>query len=160
MGGGAQDVLDDPALYAAMKSFLNASADHVVFKTETFEEPDVAAMWVGLVDTRVLLQSCFDAQTKRPTIQRTQQFWALRRGSVGTVAGVLGSFAGGGGGGGGGGRARGASIREPPDLDGMDPEDLVEIIDGMARAALSNVTEEVTLLFLLWPILYANGFGW
>lgn len=134
-GGGAQDVLDDPHLYTALKSFLNTSADHVVFKTENFEEPDVAAAWVGLIDTKALLQSTFDAQTKRPMIQRTQQVGNLRRGSASTVAGVLGAF-------GGGGRARGASIRDPPDLDGMNVEELVDTIDGMARAALSNVTEE------------------
>lgn len=134
-GGGAQDVLDEPQLYTALKNFLNTSADHVLFKTENFEEPDVAAAWVGLVDTKVALHGVFDAQTKRPTAQNVQAGTA-RRGSASTVAGVLGSSTS-------GGRVRGASIREPPDLDGMDAEDLVDNIDGMARAALSNVTEEV-----------------
>lgn len=40
-------------------------------------------------------------------------------------------------------RSRNASIREPPDLDSVSPEDLIEILDGMASATFSNVTEEV-----------------
>lgn len=139
-GGGAQDVLDDPQLYTALRNFLNTTADHVLFKTENFEEPDVAAAWVGLIDTKAALHGVFDAQTQRPTIQKSQQVGSARRGSASTVAGALGAT------GATGGRARGASIREPPDLDGMDAEDLVDNIDGMARAVLSNVTEEVSYL--------------
>lgn len=40
-------------------------------------------------------------------------------------------------------RSRNASTREPPDLDRVSPEDLIEILDGMASATFSNVTEEV-----------------
>jgi hypothetical protein len=143
-GGGAQDVLDELQLYTALKDFLNTSADHVVFKTDNFEEPDVAAAWVGLSNTKTLLQNVFDTQTKRPTIPKTQQQGGtLRRGSASTVAGAMGAP----GGAPAIGRVRGASIRESLDLQEMSPEDLVENIDGMARAALSNVTEEVDPIF-------------
>ncbi len=138
MGGGAQDVLDEPQLYTALKNFLNTSADHVLFKTDNFEEPDVAGAWVGLVDTKMLLHGIFEAQTQRPTTPKIQQVGTTRRGSASTVAGAPSGT------GAGGVRVRGASIREPPDLEGMGAEDLVDSIDGMARSALSNVTEEVS----------------
>jgi hypothetical protein len=138
MGGGSQDVLDEPQLYTALKNFLNTSADHVLFKTDNLKVPDVASAWVGLIDTKTMLHNIFETQTLRPTTPKAQQVGTTRRGSVNTVAGAP-SIAGAGG-----TRARGASIREPPDLDRMDAEDLVDNIDGMARTAFSNVTEEVS----------------
>lgn len=138
MGGGSQDVLDEPQLYTALKNFLNTSADHILFKTDNFEVPDVASAWVGLIDTKAMLHGVFETQTQRPTTPKTQQIGAVRRGSVNTIAGAPTVASA------GGLRARGASIREPPDLDRMDAEDLVDNIDGMARTALSNVTEEVS----------------
>ena len=137
IGGGAQDVLDDQQLYIALSSFLGSSADHVVFKTENFEEQDVAVAWVGLSNTKAMVQSVFDAQTKRPTISKAQHL--ERRRGESTSAG----------------RTRGVSNREPSDLDGMNAEELVDNIDGMARAAQSNVTEEVCFL-LLEPYLFWN----
>lgn len=138
-GGGAQDVLDEPQLYTAVKNFLNTTADHVLFKTETFEEPDVAIAWVGLMKSRTTLQELFDSQTKRPMSQKLP-LGTLRRGSGATITGLGSSSTS-------GGRMRGVDVKELPELDGLNPEDLVEMIDGMARAALSNVTEEVRQVF-------------
>jgi hypothetical protein len=135
IGGGAQDALDEPQLYTALNSFLNTTADHVLFKTETFEEPDVAMVWVALMDSKTVLQGVFDSQMKRPMSQKLPP-GTLRRGSGATITGLISNSTS-------GGRMRSMSVRELPELDGMNPEDLVEMIDGMARAALSNVTEEV-----------------
>jgi len=51
------------------------------------------------------------------------------------------------------GRRRNTIGRDIPDLDRMDPESFVENLDGMASAAFSNVTEEVTIRlirFYVW----------
>lgn len=145
-GGGAQDVLDEPQLHAALKSFLNTTADHVLFKTENFEEPDVAMAWVGLMNSKTVLQGVFDSQMRRPMGQKLLP-GALRRGSGATITGLVGGSTN-------GGRMRGVGVRELPELDGMNPEDLVEMIDGMARAALSNVTEEVRQVASFLSVLY------
>jgi len=147
IGGGAQDVLDDQQLYIALSSFLSSSADHVLFKTENFEEQDVAIAWVGLSNTKAMLQSVFDAQTKRPTTSKAQHLERRRRESTSAIAGALDAMVA--------GRTRSANNREPSDLDGMNAEELVDNIDGMARAAQSNVTEEVCFL-LLEPYLFWN----
>ena len=147
IGGGAQDVLDDQQLYIALSSFLGSSADHVVFKTENFEEQDVAVAWVGLSNTKAMVQSVFDAQTKRPTISKAQHLERGRGESTSAVAGTPDATSA--------GRTRGVSNREPSDLDGLNAEELVDNIDGMARAAQSNVTEEVCFL-LLEPYLFWN----
>lgn len=76
-------------------------------------------------------------------------FGTLRRGSGATITGLVSSSTS-------GGRMRGMSVRELPELEGMNPEDLVEMIDGMARAALSNVTEEVRQITLFLCGLYSG----
>lgn len=138
IGGGAQDVLDDQQLYIALSSFLSSSADHVVFKTENFEE-DVEVAWIGLSNTKAMLQRVFDVQTKRPTT-KAQHLERRRRESASAITGALDAMSA--------GRTRGLNNREPSDLDGMNAEELVDNIDGMARAAQSNVTEEVCFLLL------------
>jgi hypothetical protein len=37
--------------------------------------------------------------------------------------------------------------RDPPDIDRIDPEQLVDNLDAMAAAAFSNVSEEVCIVF-------------
>lgn len=123
VGGGAQDVLDDAQLYSAIQTFLENPADHHIFQSPNSETPSVQQAWESLSDTRRQVQQTFVAQTMRPTISRGVHHQQRLRGAR---------------------AARNVGSREPPDMDRMDPEDFVENLDGMACAAFSNVTEEVS----------------
>lgn len=124
-GGGAQDMLDDAALYTAVEAFLDSSTDHMLHKGLAFEELDVQQAWKGVDEGRESLKVAFSSQTRRPTLN--QRVHAGTRGSA--VNGTRGKQV--------------SAPREPPDLDKMDPEEFVDNIDGMAFAAFGNVTEEV-----------------
>ena len=50
-------------------------------------------------------------------------------------------------------RTRNMSTREPPDLERITPEEIMEILDGMALATFSNVTEEVTSKMSAAPLV-------
>ncbi|TFK45164.1 hypothetical protein BDQ12DRAFT_50569 [Crucibulum laeve] len=123
IGGGAQDILDDLQLYNAVRSFLTSESDHMVFKSENFEDESVRQAWATLTQAKSALHSAFLSQTMRPTIPRV-----LHNARPNTTAN--------------GARTRYVSTRDPPDLDRMDPEEFVDNLDGMACAAFSNVTEE------------------
>lgn len=124
VGGGAQDVLDDAQLFGALRLFLDGDADHVVLETNNFEDANVQQAWTRLADIRRSLLSSFVSQTMRPLTTRGPP---IRRSSVN----------------GSGIRNRILSMREPPDIDRIEPEDFVDNLDGMACAAFSNVAEEV-----------------
>ena len=134
IGGGAQDILDDAQLYSAIGSFLESALDHSVLKATMFDAPPVQKAWEYLVETKRSVISAFKSQTMRPTISRHNPRIPGNRDP----------------------RTKNMSItRDPPDLDRMDPEAFVDNIDGMAAAALSNVTQEVwvsrlNLLFFIW----------
>ena len=122
IGGGAQDILDDVQLYNAVWSFLESAPDHSVLKTTMFDAPPVQKAWEYLVEAKCSVISAFKSQTMRPTISRHNPRTPGNRNP----------------------RTRNISVtRDPPDLDRMDPEAFVDNIDGMASAALSNVTQEV-----------------
>jgi hypothetical protein len=124
IGGGAQDILDDVQLYNAVWSFLESASDHFVLKATMFDAPPVQKAWEYLVEVKRSVISAFKSQTMRPTISRHNPRMPGNRDP----------------------RTRNMSItRDPPDLDRMDPEAFVDNIDGMASAALSNVTQEVWL---------------
>lgn len=129
LGGGAQDVLDDPQLFIGIRSFLDNHSDHVVCEASNFEDANVRQAWATLTELRRSLSSSFISQTMRPLTTRSPP---ARRRSV-NDAGV---------------RTRNLSIREPPDIDRIEPEDFVDNLDSMACAAFSNVTEEARC----WPI--------
>ena len=144
IGGGAQDILDDVQLFNTVQSFLETETEqqYMVYIKSLGSEDDnnnnnPIAAWETLLETKRSLKLTFVSQTMRPTISRG--FHNLRpQGS---------NNRGGGGGGGGGGRMRnGNNTREPPDLDRMAPEEFVDNLEGMAGAAFSNVTQEVSLV--------------
>ena len=124
LGGGAQDILDDPQLFNAIRSFLNNHSDHVVYEASNFEDVNVRQAWATLTEVKKSLTSSFISQTMRPLTTGNPP---IRRRSVNN-SGV---------------RTRNLSIREPPDIDRIEPEDFVDNLDSMACAAYSNVTEEV-----------------
>jgi GTPase-activating protein BEM2 len=122
-GGGAQDVLDDAQLHGSVLAFLDGPSDHLVHKAEAFDDPTVRQVWNGLQENHRILKACFSSQSQRPTLSRLH----IRK---------MASAAS---------RRRHTAPRELPDFDRMDPEDFVDNLDGMAYAALHNVTEEVRL---------------
>lgn len=124
LGGGAPDILDDPQLYSGIRSFLDSHSDHVVYQASNFESLNVRQAWDALAEAKRSLYSLFTSQTMRPLTTRGPP---IRRGSVNGAAM----------------RTLNLSTREPPDIDRIEPEDFVDNLDGMACAALSNVTDEV-----------------
>lgn len=130
IGGGAQDILDDIQLFNAVRSFLESTDDHGFHQSESFKEPPAQQAWNTLLSTKKSLDAVFTSQTMRPPITRIHAQKSALNGS----------------------RTRKmTTTREPPDMDRMDPEDLVDNLDGMACAAFSNVTEEVCLsAFVPW----------
>ena len=115
-GGGAQDALDDSALYAAMADFLKRPADHI---------PDDADESVkhGLTllgDMRKVLFAAFTAQTLRPLARLALVTDHKRSRSIVHAYGA-----------------------EPPDIDKVTAEELVNNLDAMAGAAFRNVVQEV-----------------
>ena len=121
IGGGAQDILDDAQLYSAIRIFLDNAMDHGVVESDHFANPMVRQAWDGLEEARQSLGSFFISQTMRPRLSRTNQPHHMRVGA----------------------KLRSHGGREPPDIDRIDPEDLVESLDGMMAATFGNVTEEV-----------------
>lgn len=122
-GGGAQDILDDPQLFNSMKSFLESETDHAMHGITDCDDVDVVNFWSILLEERTSLGRAFHLQSMRPKASSPQP-----RGSAA--------------------RMRNISSRDAPNLDQVTAEELVEDIDGMAFAAFSTVTDEVsTLLF-------------
>lgn len=122
-GGGAQDILDDVNLYKSIRSFLDSPIDHTVHLSESFEELHVRQTWTTLTELRRSVCTTFKSQTMRPVMARGSL--THKRHGAGQRTHNIGS-------------------REAPDLDRMDPEGFVDNIDGMALAAFSNVTAEVS----------------
>ena len=119
-GGGAQDILDDPQLYNTVRSFLDDSTFHRVPLAPAMDEPAVQQALSGCDQTLQSLTSHFTAQTMRPT---SRDLMSLKLSSGGSKSRHLG--------------------KDAPDIDRVDPEQLVEDLDAMAAAAFSNVNEEV-----------------
>ncbi|KAF4562974.1 rho GTPase-activating protein [Pleurotus pulmonarius] len=135
-GGGAQDILDDPQLFNSMKSFLESETDHTMNGISNCDDGDVANSWSSLLEERTSLGRDFHLQSMRPKACSPQP-----RGSVA--------------------RMRNVSSREPPNLDQVTAEELVEDIDGMAFAAFSTVTDEDLFISAdLLEVQTADRIGW
>jgi hypothetical protein len=119
--GGAQDFLDDPNLYSAMRSFLDNSSHHTPPASPAFDNFAVRQTWTACEQSKKSLMSSFISQTTRPT---SRDVSALKV-HIGNV------------------KSRNLST-DPPDIDRIEPEQLVETLDAMAAAAFSNVSEEVS----------------
>jgi hypothetical protein len=122
-GGGAQDALDDIQLFSAVQSFLDSPTDHAVHESANFEDSNVRQAWATLLEAKQALHFSFASATKRPLAPRVDPSPkpAMTNGT----------------------RVPKISGREPPDIDVVDAECLVDCLDCMACAAFSNVTQEV-----------------
>ncbi|KAJ7122281.1 hypothetical protein C8R44DRAFT_164401 [Mycena epipterygia] len=142
-GGGSQDMLDDPQLHTAVRSFLENPTDHLILPSANASDPSVEQAWSTLAEVRFRLRQTFASYTMRPP----PPFPSLARPPAGSANGQ---------------RARTQNqTREPPDIDRIDPEELVDNLDAMACAAFSNVTEED--LFITSDVLEvqtADRIGW
>lgn len=117
-GGGSQDILDDGALYRAVKSFLENSSDHAIPESQHCDDSEVVESWKNLKIRILGLSTLFTSQTLRPNISKT-----LAPEHRTTPSGSL-------------------NFVDLPDIDRMTPEELVNHINAMATAAFRNVTEE------------------
>ena len=130
-GGGAQDALDDPELYAAIHSFLSESneqdftlASSTDSTAETEENHEVVRALAKTCETeRETLLESFTAQTRRPTARQVP----VRGVSNVTIMHNFG-------------------IR-PPNLEEISAMDLVNNLDAMASAAFRSVNQEVSFAF-------------
>lgn len=121
-GGGPQDLLDDSALYLAVKSFLENSSDHAMPESQYKGEAEVIESWTGLKGRISNFSTLFSSQTLRPSIPRTpaQEHKA-------TSSGVL-------------------IFADLPEFDRMTPDQLVNDLNALASAAYRNITEDVSSL--------------
>ncbi|KAJ7464127.1 rho GTPase activating protein 22 [Mycena latifolia] len=142
-GGGAQDILDDSQLYTAVRSFLDNPSDHVIPQSANASDPGVEQAWSTLTEMRHRLRRTFGSYTMRPPAP----FPSLNHPPPGPVNGQRG-------------RPQMQS-REPPDIDRVDPEELVDNLDAMACAAFGNVTEEDLFITSdLLEVQTADRIGW
>ena len=122
-GSGAEDVLDDGQLYDTFKSFNSDLMREEGPPSSQRDSTDVKirGAWEDLGRAKENLIALFATHIKRPPIKRP----------IGGPYEVTGERF-----------ERGIST-DPPDIDRLSPEELVNAIDGMINAAFRNVTEEV-----------------
>lgn len=120
-GGGAQDALDDSALYETFLPFLTQPTEQKLLESTPDSEPDSSQALRALELARKTLHMSFLSQTMRP-IPRTAG------GAPDSATDGLGAI------------SYGSDL---PDIDQLDPEELVNNLNSMASATLRNVTQEV-----------------
>lgn len=133
-GGGSQDLLDDNALYLAIRSFLESSADHTMPESQYKGDAEVTESWAGLKSRISNLTTLFTSQTLRPSIPATPPQDKRK-----TSSGIL-------------------VFADLPDLDRMTPEHLVNVLNAMASAAFRNITEDVSTL-ITQPLTHSPSAG-
>ncbi|KAH9922575.1 hypothetical protein B0H21DRAFT_826955 [Amylocystis lapponica] len=132
-GGGAQDALDDVQLYKSFESFLSHPTEHSLPQGD---KPNVRQAAALLDQIRHNLHRSFLCKSMRPYVQPVSE----------SSPGTLGS------------RSFGS---EPPDIDQIDAEELVNNLDAMASAAFRNVTQEDLFVTAdLLEVQSADRTGW
>ncbi|KAF7331838.1 Rho GTPase activating protein 22 [Mycena kentingensis (nom. inval.)] len=142
-GAGAQDMLDEPQLLAAVSSFLDSPTEHVAPAGVNASDPGVEQAWTTLKEECAHLRRAFQSYIMRPP----PPFPVVVPLPAPIANGQHSRLQN--------------QTREPPELDRLDPEDLVDNLDAMAAAALSNVTQED--LFITSDLLEAqtaDRLGW
>lgn len=143
VGGGAQDILDDSALFDVVRSFLESQSDHNIFQqSASWGDPAVKQAWDALTHQREALKGIFVSHTLRAPISRAQP----RPREKANGSAIQGANAA--------ARRKQLASREMPDIDQIDPEELVDSLDGMAAAAFSNVTDEVSVVNLSFVLFF------
>lgn len=120
-GGGAQDALDDGALYEAILAFLIQPTEWRLSESAPESEASISQATKALEASRTALLASFRSQTLRP-IPRTPATAELTNDNV-----AIQSYA-----------------SELPDIDQVDAEELVNNLNAMASATFRNVTQEVS----------------
>ncbi|KAL0955530.1 hypothetical protein HGRIS_001768 [Hohenbuehelia grisea] len=124
IGGGSQDILDDSQLFTAIRAFFDSPAEHVI--------PDLPADIAGNAN---LVQAITALKAERESLAQTLALQTMRphasKGLKPISTPVIHMS-----------RTRAATSREPPDIDRVSPEELVDNLNAMACAAFSNVSEE------------------
>lgn len=119
-GNGAQDVLDDVQLFNIMRSFLNDDVHHLMPAVPASDDSAVQKALNALEQSIKSLVFNFTSQIMRPTCR---DIFAFKHSIGSSKAHNFG--------------------RDPPDIDRIDPQQLVDNLDAMAAATFSNVSEEV-----------------
>lgn len=118
-GGGAQDALDDAQLYASLLAFFNSPTEHAP-PSDLADDSRVQRGFATINDNRKAVLTSLTLQTMRPIVRAHPGFdlslEPLQSSSFGP---------------------------EPPNIDEVKPEDLVNNIDAMAAAVFRNVSQEV-----------------
>ncbi|TBU46639.1 hypothetical protein BD309DRAFT_888031 [Dichomitus squalens] len=136
-GGGAQDALDDGALYEALLSFLTQPAEQKL--SESASQSEAACQALRALETsRTALLVSFRSQTLRPTPRASA---APDQPNDGVAAQSYSS--------------------ELPDIDQLDAEELVNNLNAMASATFRNVTQEDLFITAdLFEMQSADRTGW
>ncbi|KIY53697.1 hypothetical protein FISHEDRAFT_68631 [Fistulina hepatica ATCC 64428] len=146
-GGGGQDILDDSQLYHAVDGFLVSSVDHTINDLDVALEGGVDAAelsqgYTSLLEMKQSLITTFRRQTSRPAPCRTHA--PLHRPQLTARS-----------------SSRYTAGRNLPDIDDMEPDELVEMIDAMASATFSYVSEEDLYVTAdLLEVQTADPMGW
>ncbi|KAI0700969.1 hypothetical protein C8T65DRAFT_656956 [Cerioporus squamosus] len=137
-GGGAQDALDDAALYEALLRFLTQPTEQKLLETISEPESDAGQALRALEVTRKTLLMSFRSQTMRP-IPRPAS-------APEPVNDAL---------------SAGNYSIELPDFDHLDPEELVNNLNSMASATFRNMTQEDLFTTAeLFELQSADRTGW
>ncbi|KAJ7058275.1 rho GTPase activating protein 22 [Mycena amicta] len=142
-GSGAQDMLDDPQLLAAVKTFLDSPVDHILPPGANAADPGVEQAWNTLTEVCAQLSRTFRSYIMRPPAP-FPSIIPLPSSAVNGQRTRLQN-----------------QTREPPDIDRLDPDELVDNLDAMACAAFSNVTDEDLFVTSdLLEVQTADRIGW
>ena len=125
-GSGAEDALDDGQLYDAFKTFNSELMREEPLSSSQRDSTDVKIReaWKNLNQVKESLVALFTTRTKRPPIKKPNKEFS-------EICGEGYSW---------------SVNSDPPDIDRLTPEELVNIIDAMMNAAFRNVTEEVSIV--------------
>lgn len=126
-GSGGEDALDDAQLYDTFKAFNLEMMREEGISSSQRDSTDVKIReaWKSLSRTKDSLTALFATHTKRPPIKKPNAEFH-------EVAGE--------------GYSRNLSS-DPPDIDRLSPEELVNAIDAMINAAFRSVTEDVSVSY-------------
>jgi GTPase-activating protein BEM2 len=125
-GGGSQDVLDDASLHNAIRLFMDDNSQHAKPTSPAIDNFTVQQAWSTYEQSKKSFAASYLSQIMRP-INRDAFAFKPPVSSLKTQN----------------------LSKDPPDIDHIDPEQLVESLDAMAAAAFSNVSEEVRLTLYL-----------
>ncbi|KAG1740823.1 uncharacterized protein EDB91DRAFT_1053018 [Suillus paluster] len=137
-GGGAQDCLDDVQLFEAVRSFLESPLDRSSFDASTADDNDFGQAWDALNNTRQTTLTAFAAHSQRPP--------SIFLGNARPLNSTP--------------RTRSFG-NQPPDLNEISAEELVENLNAMVSAAFSNISEEDLFITAdLLEVQSADRTGW